>query len=58
MPRTLSQIAKEQKVIAKMYFNKPYMKSKSEPFHGQEPIRYAKKFGSKKPKLGKMLGEV
>jgi hypothetical protein len=57
MPRTLSQIAKEQKVIAKMYFHNPIIKTK-EVFYSQEPIKYCKKNSKKQPRVGKMLGEI
>lgn len=55
--RTLAQIAKEDKIIAKLHFQHPIVKSK-ETYYGHEPIRYAKRNGARKPKLGKMVGEV
>lgn len=57
MPRTLSQIAKEQKVIAKMYFHNPIIKTK-EVFYSQDPIKYCKKNSKKQPRVGKMLGSI
>lgn len=55
--RTLSQIAKEQEQIARMYFHSPIIKTK-ETYYRPEPIRYAKRNGARKPKLGKMIGEI
>lgn len=55
--RTLAQIAREQKEIARMYFHKPIIKSK-ETYYAIEPLRYAKRNGARKPKLGKMIGEI
>lgn len=55
--RTLAQIFKEDKVIAKLHFQHPIVKSK-ETYYAPEPIRYAKRNGARKPKLAPMIGEV
>lgn len=55
--RTLAQIAKEQKQIAMLHFHSPIIKTK-DTYYRPEPIRYAKRNGARKPKLGKMVGEV
>lgn len=55
--RTLAQIAKEQKVIAKKYFNTPFIKT--EPYLPYVPPPGAiKKLGYVYKKKSKMIGEV
>lgn len=55
--RTLAQICKEDKAIAKLHFQHPIVKSK-DTYYAKEPVRYAKRNGARKPKAGKMIGEV
>lgn len=52
--RTMSQLIKEDNELAKMHFNKPICEKKSVIFYKQKPVKYAKK----RPRIGKMHGEV
>lgn len=56
--RSLAEIAKEQQEIAKLWFNKPIIKTTKDVFYKQEPVRNAKRYGTRKPKQSKMIGEV
>lgn len=55
--RTLSQIAREQEEIAKMYFHKPIIKT-GKPFTPYVFTGPRKKLGHVHKKVGKITGEV